>query len=269
MNAPLVRIAATGNRFVLVDGMQVASPADIDGSALAMRLGQQDGLAIDGVLQVLPPTEGGDVRMVIHNVDGSRAEACGNGLRCVARYTVEAGHVPGSRLAIETDVGTRAVELTEGGTAARASLGPVEVVDENVRLGVSVGEVEAFVAKLGNPHCVLFVPDANTAPVRTVGPELEQHERFPDRINVEFCDVRAEGLVVRIWERGVGETGSCGTGVAAAAVAALRRGRVSSPVRVVTRGGELTVHWDTKAGSEVWLEGPVDAPTPLEDTVLS
>ena len=119
MNAPLVRIAATGNRFVLVDGMQVASPADIDGSALAMRLGQQDGLAIDGVLQVLPPTEGGDVRMVIHNVDGSRAEACGNGLRCVARYTVEAGHVPGSRLAIETDAaGTMTVSRIEAADAS-------------------------------------------------------------------------------------------------------------------------------------------------------
>jgi len=268
VSVPLLLIAATGNRFALLDAF--AGPPPVDPGALAMRLGEQDELAVDGLLQLLPPSEGGDCRMVVHNVDGSRPEACGNGLRCIARAAIEAGHVVGPVVRVETDAGLRAVEILSRGadvTLARASLGRPQIVDLSVRLDVHEGVVEAAVVKLGNPHCVLFVPDTTTAPVRSVGRQLEHHSRFPDRVNVEFVDARRDGLVVRVWERGVGETRSCGTGVSAAAVAAIVLGRATSPVRVRTAGGSLVVRWDGE-GHEVLLEGEVSAPERSLDPAL-
>ncbi len=266
---PLLVIAATGNRFALVDGF--VGPAPSEPSTLAMKLGDDDELAIDGLLQLLPPEAGGDCRMLIHNVDGTRAEMCGNGLRCVARVAVERGHVPGPSLVVETDAGPRTVEVVkphavDGAALVRASLGVPVVSDLACRLVVREGEVEAALVSLGNPHCVLFVPDVLTTPVGSIGRQLERHAHFPERTNVEFVDVRPGELAVRIWERGVGETGSCGTGVAAAVVAAIAQGRTRSPVRVHTRGGSLVVTWDGRG--EVALEGEVAPPERALDPSL-
>ena len=247
--------SASENRFALYDGFELG-PLD-DPGALAMALGQRDEWALDGLLQLLPPSEDGDCRMLIHNVDGSRAEACGNGLRCLAKLAVELDRLPGPCFVVETDAGPRPVEVKLDGdhiTHARVSLGVPRLVEREQLFGLREGEVTCSILDLGNPHCVLFLPDLASAPVASLGAQLEQHPVFPDRTNVEFVDARKDALHVRIWERGVGETRSCGTGAAAAAVAAISQGRIASPVRVFTPGGELGIEW---AGEQLWLTGPV------------
>ena len=255
-------IAATGNRFALVDGFKNAVPDDP--GALAIALGRRDDLAVDGLLQLLPPALGGDVdcRMAIHNIDGSLAEACGNGIRCVARVAVERGHVAGPKLRVETEAGVRAVEITSDATddfRVRAEMGRAAIEDLSASIAVREGEIEVAILNLGNPHCVLFIPEITHAPVASIGSQLEGHARFKERTNVEFADVRGDELLLRVWERGVGETRSCGSGACAAVAAAIARGRIASPVRVVLPGGELVVEWNGEEDSSLWLEGGVGA----------
>jgi len=249
----LVYLSATGNRFAVADAIDGRAPADP--VALARMLGEQGGA--DGLLLLLPPEKDGDCRMVLYNVDGSRPEACGNGLRCIARLAVANGHVRGDELVVETDAGSRRLRvLRRSGevVAVRAEMGVPVVQAERALLEVAGGSVEVGIAALGNPHCVLFVDDVESAPVETLGAELQAHPRFPERTNVEFVQPDGQLLRVRIFERGVGETDSCGTGVSAAAVIAIRRGLVSSPVAIHTRGGRLRVTWNGSGMLE--LEGP-------------
>jgi diaminopimelate epimerase len=238
-------LCATDNRFAVVDAFRVPLPDRLDEKA--RKLCARDSLGVDGLLLLLPARGRGDCRMVLYNADGSRAEACGNGLRCVAKLAVEEGHAHGNIVAVETDAGVRRVEVTrEDGRVryARAEMGVPRVVSRGEELITTRGRVHADLIDMGNPHCVLFVDDARAAPVEQLGAELEKHARFPNRTNVEFCSFEERGLVVRIWERGVGETASCGSGASAAAVASIVSDRASSPVEVHTRGGPLRVEWD-------------------------
>jgi diaminopimelate epimerase len=206
---------------------------------------------------VLPPAGDADCRLVIHNADGSRPEACGNGLRCVARFAREHGLAASDLVRVETDAGPRRVQLLrEGGEprVARAWMGLARVVALHERLELAAGSIEATVVDVSNPHCVLFVDDEREAPVAEGGPELERHARFPARTNVEFVACREGRLAVRVWERGVGETAACGTGACASAVAAAVLGRASLPIEVDLPGGRLMVRW--RDGEEVELEGP-------------
>ena len=249
----LVYLSATGNRFAVADA--IGGPAPADPAALARSIGEQGDA--DGLLLLLPPEDGGDCRMVLYNVDGSRPEACGNGLRCIARLAVTNGHASGDELVVETDAGLRRLRvLRRAGeiVAVRAEMGVPVVQAERTLLEVGGASVEVGLVSLGNPHCVLFVEDVESAPLETLGAAIERHARFPGRTNVEFVQQDGRLLRVRIFERGVGETDSCGTGVSAAAVIAIRRGLVRSPVPVHTRGGRLRVSWDGAGTLE--LEGP-------------
>jgi diaminopimelate epimerase len=249
----LVYLSATGNRFAVADAIGGAAPADP--VALARSIGQQGD--VDGLLLLLPPKAGGDCGMVLYNTDGSRPEACGNGLRCIARLAVANGHVSGDGLVVETDAGPRRLQILRRAgevVAVRAEMGVPVIESERTTLEVSGGSVEVGLVSMGNPHCVLFVDDIDSAPLETLGAELERHPRFPERTNVEFVQQDGARLRVRIFERGVGETDSCGTGVSAAAVIAIRRGLMRSPVAIETRGGRLRITWDGAGTLE--LEGP-------------
>lgn len=253
MDAPRF-YSATGNRFAVLD---VFEGEPTDPAALARGLCTRHGL--DGLLLGARPRAGGDCRMLVYNRDGSRAEACGNGLRALARWAVECEHAR-DELVIETDGGARHVTCLRRGSeivAARAELGVPRLVERETVIPVGTRAVRATLVDLANPHCILFVPDVGRAEVATLGAALEQHPFFPQRINVSFVEPSGARLLVRTWERGVGETAACGTGVSASAVAALAHGLVRAPVEVGTRGGRLQVGWD--GTGILTLAGPVEA----------
>lgn len=246
--------SAAGNRFAVLDVFE-GGPGDP--AALARVTCAH--FATDGLLLGAAPCAGGDVRMLVFNRDGSRAQACGNGLRALARWAVESEHA-GEKLVIETDSGPRRVVCSlHGGevVAARTELGVPRLVERETMLAIDGRGVRATLVDMGNPHCILIVPDLGRAEVATLGSQLERHERFPEHVNVSFVEVSERRLLVRTWERGVGETASCGTGVAASAVAALALGRVDAPVEVGTRGGRMKVDWD--GAGALFLSGPVEA----------
>ena len=246
----LILVSAAGNRFALADGFRGGPPRDP--AALARRLAGR----VDGLL-LLDPAPGG-VRMTLYNADGSRAEACGNGLRCIAAVAVEEGHCDGPALLVATDAGTRRVEveLARGRVArAAAEMGPVEL-GKPFALELEGLALEIHPARVGNPHAVVFVPDAASAPLGVIGPAVERHPRFPERANVEVVSRAPEGgLAVRVWERGVGETAACGTGACAAACVAAERLGLAPPIEVRMPGGLLLVDWSDL--ESVTLAGPV------------
>jgi diaminopimelate epimerase len=254
-SAPVPRFySAAGNRFAVVDAFE-RLPGDLPG--LARGLCARHGL--DGLLVGARPERGGDCRMLVYNRDGSRAEACGNGLRVLARWAFETAH-GGMELVVETDSGPRRVVSFVRGrevVIARAELGVPRLVARHEGLELGGEALGVTLVDLGNPHCVVFVADVARAPVASLGSTIENHARFPHRINVSFVECAAGRLLVRTWERGVGETAACGTGVGASAVAALAHGRVRAPVEVGTRGGRLQVDWDGRG--VLALTGPVEA----------
>lgn len=246
--------SAAGNRFAVLDAFEheIERPEEL-ASELCARYG------LDGLLVGARPRAGGDCHMSVYNRDGSRAEACGNGLRALACWAAETEH-GGLELVIETDAGARRVRSYARGrevVSARAELGVPRLVEREAQLQLESGTLLVTLVDMGNPHCVLFVPDVGRAEVAALGSEIECHPRFPARTNVSFVEVAGKRLLVRTWERGVGETAACGTGAGASAVAALVHGRAHSPVEVGTRGGRLQVDWD--GTSVLALTGPVEA----------
>jgi diaminopimelate epimerase len=258
----LAIMAGTANVFAVVDARHERLPRDLAQWARDLctaPIAPDAPPQLDGLL-VVAQSERAACRMSIFNVDGSRAEACGNGLRCVAKFAHSRGFTASDRLRVETDAGIRDVELLRDNgsiVGARATMGTPRVLGRDIELATSRGPVEATLVDMGNPHCVLFVDDERTAPVEVLGPELERHAHFPKRTNVEFCARRGGKLWLRVWERGVGETLACGTGACATAVAAsLLSPPTQLPVDVEVRGGRLNVAWD-KVG-EVVLSGPCE-----------
>jgi diaminopimelate epimerase len=249
--------SAAGNRFAVLDAFErlPARPAEL-ARGLCGRL------YLDGLLLAARPAQGGDVRMLVFNRDGSRAEACGNGLRALARWAFESEHA-GADLVIETDSGPRAVHCSvRAGKVleARAELGVPRIVERDARIDVEGEEIAATLVDMGNPHCVVPVPDLSRVRLATLGAALERHPRFPHGVNVSFAELAGRRLLVRTWERGVGETAAGGTGVGATPAAAHLHGRVRSPVEVGTRGARLVVEWD--GVGTLWLAGPVEALPP-------
>lgn len=254
-------MAGAGNTFAVVNGEAGPLPSNLASFArqLCARPLHRSVPVLDGLL-VVSAGSGADCRMKIYNADGSSPEACGNGLRCVAKFAREEGFTANESLQVETDAGVRAVELVrdaEGSIAsARARMGVPRAIERDVELHTSHGVMLATLVDMGNPHCVLFVEDERNAPVRELGRELEHHARFPSRTNVEFAALRNQRWFLRVWERGVGETAACGTGACATAVAASLAHRVSLPVDIELPGGRLTVDWDGRG--QVLLTGPCE-----------
>jgi diaminopimelate epimerase len=273
----LAKLHATGNDFLVHVGELSAD----DARSLCNR---HTGVGADGLLLLLPPADGADCTMVLFNADGGRAEMSGNGMRCLAWVAAREGAGDGKRLVVDTDGGRRLVDMecdTDGDVvAATVDMGPVTFEPAEIPLDApSAFDLEARyhgvtyrgdAAGMGNPHLVLFVDDPASVRVTTHGPNLELDERFPNRTNVEFVKVTApDELTMRVWERGVGETLSCGTGACAAAAVAHRRGLVGDRVVVKVAGGELVV----ELGDTVRLGGPVvhvfDLELELDDFVRS
>lgn len=245
---PFVKATACGNDFLIIDAS--AWSGDIHPFTRTI-CDRHHGVGADGVEWILP-SQNSDLRIKLVNADGSDAEISGNGTRCVAAwYCVEN---PATLVRIDTDAGLKTCELIsrEGNTFDfRTAMGEPQVEGETA-VGLSYDEVKGIPVSMGNPHFVVFVDDF--APQwNERAAEVSVHRDFPRGTNVEMVRVLSPHEIdVRIWERGVGETLSSGTGSSASAVAAIHAGRAQSPIRVYTPGGTQTVEWNT----QVYLTGP-------------
>ncbi len=266
----LAKLHATGNDFLVRLAMDAEKPErELTASVVARLCDRHVGVGADGLITIGPPEHASSqCSMVLQNADGGRAQMSGNGMRCLAWVADRGGLAHTDQLLVDTDAGTRAVtyERDASGhvTGADVDMGPVTFdprcipVHATSAFGLSTAvdgaTYEGDAAGMGNPHLVCFVPDPAVVPVTAHGPIIEHDARFPERTNVEFVAVDArDRLRMRVWERGAGETLSCGTGACAAAAVAHRRGLVGTRVVVVVRGGQLRV----TLGSTICLGGPV------------
>ncbi|GAC1309065.1 MAG: diaminopimelate epimerase [Acidimicrobiales bacterium] len=250
-----------GNDFLVL----LEPPPDVDLVALARHLcDRRRGVGADGLLVARPAGESADVTMELRNADGGRAEMSGNGIRCFAQAVWEAGLVTGDVLRVATDAGLRTVRMVDrpGPAVVRASvdMGSVKVVgDATEWVGGSVQA--AALVDAGNPHLVLLDPSVAEVGVSTRGPEIERS--FPEGVNVEWIWPQAPGeLILRVWERGAGETQACGTGSCAAAAAAASWDHVGSKVIVHNPGGDVTV--ELGEGESAVLTGPAQRVATVE-----
>lgn len=261
-----------GNDFVLVNGFSERLDEE-DLGALAQKICDRHyGIGADGLILVLP-SKAADFRMRILNADGSEAEMCGNGIRCFAgvvhdeglsdkkEFTVETGAgilVPRLQLADGKLQGVR-VDMGEptlaGDRIPVLGFGAAHVVEQPIEAG---GEkLSMTCVSMGNPHCVIFVEDAEAVPIERIGPLLERHEAFPKKTNVEFAAVLdASHIRMRVWERGAAVTLACGTGSCATLVAAALTGRTERAAEMQLDGGRLQIEW--AEDNHVYMTGPAE-----------
>jgi diaminopimelate epimerase len=265
---PFVKMHGIGNDYVYIDGFEskVADPA-----ALARRISpRRTGIGSDGVILVQPSSTA-DCRMEMYNADGSRGTMCGNGIRCVAKYAFESGLARANPMRIDTDAGVKVVQmkLKDGRVVeARVDMGPPildgpripvaaegRVIDAPLQVGGTTYRVTCV--SMGNPHCVVFVPDVADLDLERIGPLFEHHAFFPNRVNTEFVQVlSSERLRMRVWERGSGETAACGTGACAVLVAAALTQRSDRQATVHLNGGDLRIEW--AEDDHVYMTGPAE-----------
>jgi diaminopimelate epimerase len=273
MTGPLTfaKYHAAGNDFILIQDLEDA--VRIDEELARALCDRWVGVGADGVIRVTTDDDA-PFRMTLTNADGSAAEMSGNGMRCVAAFLHARGLADEPGLRIASAAGIREVQMQiEGGVvrSATVSMGAPSFAKSAIPMRGPAWETflqqpfsapgvtaTASAVSMGNPHLVLFIAgDPEEIRVESVGPNLERHELFPERTNVEFARIIARDTIhVRVWERGVGETLACGTGACAVAAAAQEASLVTGEVKVKFRGGTLLV--DRKADGELVLGGPVE-----------
>jgi diaminopimelate epimerase len=254
------KMQGAGNDFVVLDCTR--DPFGLDSSQLRKIADRHFGVGCDQIL-VVEKSESADFRYRIFNADGGEVEQCGNGARCFVKFVHARGLTNKPEIRVETLGGTIRPRLEADGEVSVDMGRPSKPAVE--KLNVHGKHVEVTILSIGNPHAVQVVADVASAPVTAQGPMIETHPRFPNRVNAGYMQVLdRHAIALRVWERGAGETLSCGSGACAAAVAGIARGILDSPVRVETRGGTLTVAW---AGGDnaVAMKGP--ATTVFEGTI--
>lgn len=250
-----------GNDYVYVNCFEEKIDFDNVEEMIISLSDRHFGVGGDGVIFICP-SEVADAKMVMYNADGSRGKMCGNGIRCVGKYVYDHGISKNNPLKIETDAGIKVLDLKiendevemvtvdMGAPILLSSEIPVDVDKDrviNMPLVVEDKPYEINCVSMGNPHCVIFVDDVDGIDLATIGPVLENHELFPERINVEFCEIiNDKELKMRVWERGSGETLACGTGACACVVAATLNGKVleKEVIKVHLIGGVLEIKYD-------------------------
>lgn len=264
------KMHGAGNDYVYVDCFSQESPPDP--ASLARDISHRHfGVGADGLILICP-SHVADVRMQMHNADGSEAEMCGNGIRCLAKYVYDHGIARKERMQVETGAGVLDLQLKvgpdglidevtvdmgrprlEAGQVPTTLLDSGPVVDLQVEFAGR--SFHATCLSMGNPHCILFVPQATDELVLGIGPQIELDPRFPKRTNVEFVEVISRTEVrQRTWERGSGETWACGTGASAVCVAGVLCGRTERRILNHLLGGDLTLEWDG-ASEHVMMTG--------------
>lgn len=266
MRIDFTKMHGAGNDFVVFD-----APADeslLKPELLRLLADRRTGIGFDQALLLRKPRRADSgVFYRIFNADGDEVEQCGNGARCIAALLHHRGAARNGALTLDSPTGL--VQARIDGASVSVDMGvpnfdprslPFEAQSEadSYTLDVAGGTIAIGAVSLGNPHAVLTVASVEAAPVATLGPAIERHPRFPKRVNAGFLEIvdRAQ-LRLRVWERGAGETRSCGTGACAAVAIGRRRGLLEEQVRVSVRGGELRVNW-AGPGEHIWLTGPAE-----------
>lgn len=257
-----------GNDYIYINCFEetVENPSE-----LSIRVSNRNfGIGSDGLI-LIKPSKNADCCMDMYNADGSRAEMCGNGIRCVAKYVYDHRIVEKEEIKVETLGGIKDIRLTiEDGKAVMAAVNmgqpelrpekiPVDFNGERVvsePLWVNGKEYFITCVSMGNPHAIVYVEDTDSLDLEKIGPEFENHKKFPNRINTEFVQIIDRShLKMRVWERGSGETLACGTGACASAVATMLNGKADRKVDMELKGGHLTIEWNPEDNC-VYLTGP-------------
>ncbi len=262
------KMHGAGNDFVVLDGLRHELPP-LEGGLAARLCDRHFGIGADQLLVVRPSREA-DFRMEIWNADGGQVEMCANGIRAFFKFLRDHGHTRADEVGVETlsgvvrprwagpdlvtvDMGPPVLSPEKIPTTLGAGPGPIL----DVPLEVDGETLQVSSVSMGNPHAVIQVDDPETAPVARLGPLVEHHPAFPNRVNVEFVRVESrERIRQRTWERGTGETLACGSGACAVAVVSMLRGVVGPSVVIALRGGELEIRWDGQPESSVFMTGP-------------
>jgi len=260
------KMHGAGNDFLVLDGIaQQLPPLE----PLARRLADRHfGVGFDQML-VLRPSKAADFRMEIYNAEGSQVEMCGNGIRAFYKFLRDRGYSDADSIRVET-LGGIVVPRWAGEDLVTVEMGSPVLAPAKIptllgegdgpvldaRLEVGGGTLRVSSVSMGNPHAVIYVDDVDDAPVEELGPLVENHPAFPNRVNVEFVEVASrDRLSQRTWERGVGETLACGSGACAVAVVSILRGVADRSLAVALPGGELAIQWEGN-GASVLMTGP-------------
>lgn len=270
MRIDFTKMHGLGNDFVVLD--LVTQRMDLDPAVIKFLADRHYGIGFDQLLVVEPPSRPDvDFRYRIFNADGSEVEQCGNGARCFARFVVERKLSFKQRFLVETTGGIIELSIDEYGwvTVDMGSpsfepeqipfLPELQLGDSQYSLKANDEQVKFSVVNVGNPHAVIVVDDVLTSDFENIGPAMESHDAFPERVNVGFMQVVNDTHIkLRVFERGVGETEACGTGACAAVVAGIRQGLLKSgeDIRAQLYGGSLIIRW--QEGSPIIMVGPTE-----------
>jgi len=265
MNLRFTKMHGAGNDFVVIDG--VRQTVNLSIAQLRVLADRHFGVGCDQILLVETAQHPeADFRYRIFNADGGEVEQCGNGARCFVRFVHDQGLTTKREIMVETQSGLISPRLEDDGRVTVNMGAPIfdnaripfvsDCTDVIQPLALAGDSVQITALSMGNPHAVQVVANVDLAPVATQGPLIENHPRFPRRVNAGFMQViDRQHIRLRVYERGSGETLSCGTGACAAVVAGIRRGLLDPVVNVDTRGGQLRIRWEGER-QPVWMTGP-------------
>lgn len=263
------KMHGAGNDYVYVNMFEETLPEDV--TEVARKVSDRHtGIGGDGLI-LITPSEKADARMRMYNADGSEAEMCGNGVRCVAKYVYDHGIAHKEQLNIETGAGVLKLQLfPEDGKVQQVRVNMGQPILESAKiptllpgdppvgasLEVADQSFDVTCVSMGNPHCITFVDEVTDHLVHTIGPEIETHPMFPNRVNAEFIQILApDEFNMRVWERGSGETLACGTGACAVLVAGVLTGKLQRKATGHLLGGDLELEWSEET-NDVYMTGP-------------
>jgi diaminopimelate epimerase len=257
MRIEFLKMQGLGNDFLVFDAAAVAAHTHLDEWTLRALADRHTGVGFDQALMLETPRDTASrVFYRVFNSDGTEVEQCGNGARCIAALLYARAPELGRDLIMGSRGGRVRARIRDDGLVSVDMGIPVFEDPLTFSLAVEGNEVQMSALSMGNPHVVVRVPDVKTAPVEQLGPDIERHPRFPNRTNVGFMQIVSRShVLLRVFERGAGETLACGTGACAAVAVGKQLGLLDGEVRVDLPGGSATVSWEGP-GQHIWLTGP-------------
>ena len=265
MEIKFTKMHGLGNDFVVIDAINQV--IDLTSEQIRFIANRRLGIGCDQLLMVeAPHSQEAEFRYRIFNADGGEVEQCGNGARCFARFVIEKGLTKNTNIPVETNSGLIVLSLEENGEVT-VNMGVPDFEPASLpfkasaastlyELETSRGELGISAVSMGNPHAVLEVENVDHAAVEILGPEIEGHTQFPERVNVGFMQIiSADSIKLRVYERGAGETQACGTGACAAVAAGRVLGKLAESVKVSLPGGELVIRWAGE-NEPIFMTGP-------------